>query len=62
MIVNYLQEFEKANKADIRDLLFDKFPDTLSPSQKDRKVLTLLTALKRKGVITTDSDSRKIAN
>lgn len=62
MIVNYLQEFGKANKAAIRDLLVDKFPDTLSSSQKERKVLTLLTALKRKGIITTDSDNKQISH
>lgn len=62
MIVNYLREFGKANRAAMRDLLIDKFPDTLSPSQKERKVLTLLTALKRKGIITTDSDNKKISN
>lgn len=62
MIVNYLQEFGKANKAAIRDLLIDKFPDTLSPSQKERKVLTLLTALRRKGIITTDSDNKQISH
>lgn len=62
MIVNYLREFGKANRAAMRELLIDKFPDTLSSSQKDRKVLTLLTALKRKGIITTDSDNKKISN
>lgn len=62
MIVNYLREFGKANKSAIRDLLIDKFPDTLSPSQKERKVLTLLTALKRKGMITTDSDNKRISH
>ena len=62
MIVNYLQEFGKANRAAMRDLLIDKFPDTLSPSQKERKVLTLLTALKRRGIITTDSENRKRSN
>ena len=62
MIVNYLREFEKANKAAIRDLLIDKLPDTLSSSQKERKVLTLLTALKRNGVITTDSDNKRISH
>ena len=61
MIVNYLREFGKANKAAIRDLLIDKLPDTLSSSQKERKVLTLLTALKRKGIITTDSDNKQIS-
>lgn len=61
MIVNYIREFGKANRAAIRDLLIDKFPDTLSPSQKERKVLTLLTALKRNGVITTDSANKRIS-
>lgn len=62
MIVNYLEEFGKANKAAIRDLLVGKFPDTLSSSQKERKVLTLLTALKRKGIVTTDSDNKQISH
>lgn len=62
MIVNYLREFGKANRAAMRDLLIDKFPDTLSTSQKERKVLTLLTALKRNGIIDTDSDNKKISN
>lgn len=62
MIVNYLREFGKGNRAAMRELLIDKFPDTLSFSQKDRKVLTLLTALKRKGIITTDSENKKISN
>lgn len=46
----------------MRELLIDKFPNTHSPSQKDQKVLTLLTALKRRGIITTDSDNKKISN
>lgn len=62
MIVNYLEEFGKANKAAIRDLLINKLPDTLSSSQKERKVLTLLTALKRKGIITTDSNNKQTSN
>lgn len=52
----------KANRAAMRDLLINKFPDTLSPSQKEWKVLTLFTALKRKGIIATDSDNKKISN
>ena len=62
MIVDYLQKFEQANKDDFRKLLLDKFPDGLSDKQKDRKILTLLTALKRKGVITTDSDNKQISH
>lgn len=62
MVVNYLRKFGEANRAAVRDLLIDKFPDTLSPKQKERKVLTLLTALKRNGIITTDSENKRIAN
>ena len=62
IVVNYLRKFGKANRAAVRDLLIDKFPDTLSPKQKERKVLTLLTALKRNGIITTDSENKRIAN
>lgn len=62
MVVNYLRKFGKANRAAVRDLLIDKFPNTLSPKQKERKVLTLLTALKRNGIITTDSENKRIAN
>ena len=62
MVVNYLRKFGKANRAAVRDLLIDKFPDTLSPKQKERKVLTLLTALRRNGIITTDSENKRIAN
>lgn len=62
MIVDYLQKFGKANRADFRKLLLDKFPDELSEKQKERKILTLLTALKRQGVITTDSDNKQISH
>ena len=62
MIVDYLQKFGQANRADFRKLLLDKFPDGLSEKQKERKILTLLTALKRQGVITTDSDNKQISH
>ena len=62
LIVDYLQKFKKANRAELRELLFNKFPDTLTDKQKDRKILTLLTALKRQRVITTDSDNKQISN
>lgn len=43
----------------MRELLLNKFPDTLDEKQKERKVLTLLTSLKNKGIITTDSDNKQ---
>ena len=62
MIVDYLKKFGKANRADFRKLLLDKLPDGLSEKQKDRKILTLLTALKKRRIITTDSDNKQISN
>lgn len=62
MIVDYLQKFGQASRADFRKLLIDKLPDGLSEKQKERKILTLLTALKRQGIITTDSDNKQISH
>ena len=62
MIVDYLEQFGKANRADFRELLVDKLPDGLTEKQKNRKILTLLTALKRQGIITTDSDNKQISH
>lgn len=62
MIVDYLEQFGKANRGDFRELLVDKLPDGLTEKQKNRKILTLLTALKRQGIITTDSDNKQISH
>ena len=62
MILNYLREFGKGQRKDFRRLLIDKFPDILTPEQKDRKVLTLLMALKRQGKIETDSENTRRSN
>ena len=62
MIVDYLQQFGKANKADFRKLLLDKFPDGWFEKQKERIISILLTVLKRQGVITTYSDNKQISH
>lgn len=59
MIVDYLEKFGKAQRKDIRELLWDKLPGVLTDEQKERKILTLLTALKRKEKIKTDSDNKQ---
>ena len=38
-----------AIKKDLRKLLWEKFPEVLTDRQKERKILTLLTYLKKKG-------------
>ena len=57
MILDYLKQFGKGQKRDFRKLLIDKFPDVLTEEQKERKILTLLSALKRQNKIDTDSGS-----
>lgn len=57
MIIDYLKQFGMGQKKDFRKLLMDKFPDVLTEKQKERKILTLLSALKRQGKIDTDSDN-----
>lgn len=62
MIIDYLEKFGRAQRKDIRKLLWDKFPAVLSDRQKERKILTLLTALKRANKIETDSANKQISN
>lgn len=59
MIVDYLKQFGMGQKKDFRRLLMDKFPDVLTEEQKERKILTLLSALKRQNKIDTDSDNSR---
>lgn len=59
MIIDYLEKFVKAQKKDFRKLLWDKFPEVLTDRQKERKILTLLTYLKKKGKIETDSTNQQ---
>ena len=59
LIVSYLKQYGKAKRKDIRELLWDKLPDMLTDKQKNDKISTLLTALRRKGVIKTDSGNQQ---
>ena len=63
LIVEYLKKYGKAKKKDIRDLLWDKLPDALyDDERKNSKISTVLTALRVKGIITTDSPNQQISN
>jgi ATP-dependent DNA helicase RecG len=62
VIVEYLRKYGKAKKKDIRDLLWDKLPDVLDAKKKNSKISTLLTSLRSKGIIMTDSSNQQISN
>ncbi|HEY8889659.1 MAG TPA: RNA-binding domain-containing protein [Clostridium sp.] len=59
LIVDYLKQWKKGKKKDFMELLFSKLPDVLDEKQKENKVRNLLTAMKREGIITTDTDNQQ---
>ena len=59
LIVEYLRKYGKASKQDIRDLLWDKLPNVLDDNKKNGKISTLLTALRKKEIITTDTSNQQ---
>lgn len=59
LIVEYLKQYKKAKKKDIRELLWDKLPDALSDKQKEYKIGNLLAVLKKNNIIDTDSTNQQ---
>lgn len=59
LIVEYLKQYGKAKKKDIRELLWDKLPDALSDKQKEYKVGNLLAVLKKNNIIDTNSTNQQ---
>ena len=62
LIVEYLKQYGKAKKRDIRELLWDKLPDALSDVQKENKIRNMLTMLKKQGIIDKDSENQQKSN
>lgn len=51
LLTDYLEQYGEASRADIDDLLFNKLSDALSEKQKFIKIHSLLTKLRRQGII-----------
>lgn len=62
LIVEYLKQYKKAKKKDIRELLWDKLSNALSDVQKENKIRNMLTALRKQGIIDTDSENQQKSN
>ena len=62
LVVEYLKQYKKAKKKDIRELLWDKLPNVLSDVQKENKIHNLLASLKRQGIIGKDSENQQKSN
>lgn len=59
LIVEYLKKYGKAKKKVIRELLWDKLPDVLNETQKENKIRNMLTALRKQGIIDSDSENQQ---
>ncbi len=59
LIVSYLKTYKSASKSQIRELLWEKLPAVLTDPQKESKVGNLLTALRKNGVIETNSKNQQ---
>jgi len=62
LIIDYIKQFGKASKADIKKLLFDKLPDVLSVEQKESKIKNILTSMRKKDIIQSDTDNPRTSN
>lgn len=59
MIAKYLEQFGKAQKKDIKVLLWDKLPEILDDNQKDYKIRNILASMKKAGIIKNDSENQQ---
>ena len=59
LVVEYLKQYGKAKKKDIRELLWDKLPDALSDKLKEYKIGNLLAVLKKNNIFDTDSTNQQ---
>ena len=62
LIIEYLERFGSAKKSDLRELLLNKLPETMTEDQKEKKISNLTDAMKRKGVIRSDSTNKRKAS
>jgi ATP-dependent DNA helicase RecG len=53
LVLEYLQRYEKARRADLEALLLAKMPDVLSAGQKANKLKNLLQGMRRAGLVHT---------
>ena len=62
LVIDYIKQFGKASKSDIRKLLIDKLPDVLNKDQKEGRIKYILASMKKNGIIQRDSDNHRTSN
>lgn len=61
LIIQYLIDFQKASKEDIRKLIFDKLPDVLNEQQKENKIKNIVYSMGKKGIIEREGINKRTA-
>lgn len=61
-IISYLETYKTGKKKDFLKLLEDKLPDTMNEKQKEARVKYILLKMKNKGILTLDSENKRLAN
>lgn len=59
LIIEYLKQFHKASRDDVRRLLLDKLPDSLDVKQKENKIRNLLHSMNQQGLIERDGSNHR---
>ena len=59
LIVKYLEKYGSAKKKDIQMLLWDKLPSIMDDKQKKDKIRNLLTSMRKKEIIKTNSENQQ---
>ena len=60
-MIRYIATYGKANRSDIRTLLWDKLSDVLTDEQKESKIKNLLQSMRRNNVIVPNVGNSKKA-
>jgi len=58
MLVEYLEKFTKASRAEFDQLLMDKISDALDDAQKKHVITNLLQEMRREGIIKPQGTTR----
>lgn len=58
LVIEYLKQFKKASRDEIRQLLMSKLPDVLDNKQKENKIRNLLYSMGKKGTIERDGPNQ----
>ena len=53
MIVECIKTFQRVKRKKVKELLWEKLPDILTDKQKEAKITTLLTSLRKKESVQT---------